>query len=111
MKNKKCKSKVNEEKSDVFCAFHLFDNDTLPNLRSDLLEWYDQNHRTLPWRTIAKQEKDPNKRGYAVWVSEIMLQQTQVSTVIDYYNKWISKWPTVSFLLCCKKKRIFKKCV
>jgi len=39
-----------------------------------------------------------NKRAYSVWVSEIMLQQTQVATVIDYYNKWIEKWPTLEDL-------------
>jgi A/G-specific adenine glycosylase len=37
------------------------------------------------------QEPDLNRRGYAVWVSEVMLQQTQVVTVIDYYNKWMKK--------------------
>jgi len=57
------------------------------------LAWYDKNARTLPWRDIARNEVDPNTRGYSVLVSEIMLQQTQVATVIDYYNRWISKWP------------------
>ncbi|XP_064624691.1 adenine DNA glycosylase-like isoform X2 [Lineus longissimus] len=41
---------------------------------------------------------DINQRAYAVWVSEIMLQQTQVATVIDYYNKWMKKWPTLQAL-------------
>ncbi|KAM9384440.1 adenine DNA glycosylase [Pholidichthys leucotaenia] len=43
-------------------------------------------------------ESDINIRTYAVWVSEIMLQQTQVATVIDYYNKWMKRWPTVQDL-------------
>ena len=41
---------------------------------------------------------DVNKRAYAVWVSEVMLQQTQVSTVCDYYKRWMEKWPTVEHL-------------
>ena len=63
-----------------------------------MLDWYEGNKRTLPWRTLAIEEKDPNRRGYAVWVSEIMLQQTQVATVIEYYNKWMAKWPTMEDL-------------
>ena len=43
-------------------------------------------------------QTDPNKRAYAVWVSEIMLQQTQVATVKDYYTRWMEKWPTVEHL-------------
>ncbi|KAM4773240.1 adenine DNA glycosylase isoform 5-T5 [Cyanocitta cristata] len=43
-------------------------------------------------------EPDADRRGYAVWVSEIMLQQTQVATVIDYYNRWMQKWPTLQAL-------------
>ena len=43
-------------------------------------------------------EKDDNTRGYAVLVSEIMLQQTQVSTVVDYYKKWMKRWPTTAAL-------------
>ncbi|XP_010133478.1 PREDICTED: A/G-specific adenine DNA glycosylase, partial [Buceros rhinoceros silvestris] len=46
----------------------------------------------------AATEPDADRRGYAVWVSEIMLQQTQVATVIDYYNRWMQKWPTLQAL-------------
>ncbi|KFW09045.1 A/G-specific adenine DNA glycosylase, partial [Fulmarus glacialis] len=46
----------------------------------------------------ASTEPDANRRAYAVWVSEIMLQQTQVATVIDYYNRWMQKWPTLQAL-------------
>ncbi|XP_062854791.1 uncharacterized protein LOC134317972 [Trichomycterus rosablanca] len=48
-------------------------------------------------RTAATEE-DADVRTYAVWVSEVMLQQTQVATVIDYYNRWMKKWPTVQEL-------------
>ena len=52
-----------------------------------LLSWWDDDHADLPWR----QTRDP----YAVWVSEIMLQQTQITAVIPYYNRWMAALPTV----------------
>ncbi|XP_050756711.1 LOW QUALITY PROTEIN: adenine DNA glycosylase [Gymnogyps californianus] len=48
--------------------------------------------------SLAATEPDADRRAYAVWVSEIMLQQTQVATVIDYYNRWMQKWPTLQAL-------------
>lgn len=56
----------------------------------DLLLWYSRNQRDLPWRRT----NDP----YAIWVSEIMLQQTQVQTVISYYTRFLKLFPTVSSL-------------
>ena len=56
-------------------------------MHSELLNWFYQNKRTLPWRS--------GRTPYRVWVSEIMLQQTQVNTVIPYYKKWIKKYPTL----------------
>ncbi|NWV01288.1 MUTYH glycosylase, partial [Upupa epops] len=80
-------------------ARHLFsDPAEIHSLRANLLAWYDQCKRDLPWRTLAATERDANRRGYAVWVSEIMLQQTQVATVINYYNRWMQKWPTLQAL-------------
>ena len=58
--------------------------------RADLLRWYDQNKRDLPWRRT----RDP----YCIWVSEIMLQQTQVATVIPYYERFIATLPTIQDL-------------
>lgn len=64
-----------------------------------LLDWYDHNARTLPWR-ISPEEKvggiAPNP--YHVWLSEIMLQQTTVVTVIPYFEKFLVEWPTVEKL-------------
>ena len=57
------------------------------SIRRKLLAWYDKTKRDLPWRNT--------KNPYHIWVSEIMLQQTQVSTVIDYYNKWVKQFPTI----------------
>jgi A/G-specific adenine glycosylase len=55
-----------------------------------LLAWYREHKRNLPWRAT----HDP----YAVWVSEVMLQQTQVATVLPYYERWMQRFPTVSAL-------------
>ncbi|XP_032969249.1 adenine DNA glycosylase isoform X7 [Rhinolophus ferrumequinum] len=66
--------------------------------RERLLSWYDQEKRDLPWRRRAKGEVDLDRRAYAVWVSEVMLQQTQVATVINYYTRWMQKWPTLQDL-------------
>ena len=52
-----------------------------------ILSWYKKNSRSLPWRT----DKDP----YRIWLSEVMLQQTKVSTVIPYYKKWLERFPRI----------------
>jgi A/G-specific adenine glycosylase len=59
-------------------------------LHTQLLRWYRLHQRSLPWRT------DPTP--YAVWISEIMLQQTQVVTVIDYFHRWMTRFPNVESL-------------
>lgn len=72
----------------------------ISSTRLFLLEWYDQHQRSLPWRkNIPFSSSDPTdeeaQRAYEVWVSEIMLQQTQVVKVLEYYSKWIKAWPTL----------------
>ena len=59
-------------------------------LSTQLLSWYSENKRDLPWRRT----KDP----YKIWISEIMLQQTQVATVIPYYKKWMNSFPDIQTL-------------
>ena len=59
-----------------------------------LLEWYRAQHRRLPWRAPPGKRQDP----YAVWLSEIMLQQTTVTTVIPYYLKFMKRWPNFNAL-------------
>lgn len=68
----------------------LWTEQELAQCRQALLHWYDHHQRTLPWREV----QDP----YATWVSEIMLQQTQVATVIDYFNRWMVRFPDVHSL-------------
>ncbi|XP_068447215.1 uncharacterized protein mutyh [Clinocottus analis] len=100
---KRAKKAVKEEETltapSASSSYHTFhDPADVVLLRSRLLSWYHKEKRELPWRTLAVTESDLNIRTYAVWVSEIMLQQTQVATVIDYYNKWMKRWPTVQHL-------------
>lgn len=60
------------------------------DFRKNMLQWFGQNARDLPWR----QTRDP----YAIWVSETMLQQTRVAVVIDYYTRFIARFPTLESL-------------
>ncbi len=59
-----------------------------------VLHWYDQNGRELPWRKKNGEFAEP----YHVWLSEIMLQQTTVATVAPYFKKFLQNWPTVKHL-------------
>jgi A/G-specific adenine glycosylase len=67
---------------------------------SRLLDWFAANARDLPWRRTL----DP----YAVWVSEIMLQQTQVKTVIPYFERWMRELPTIESLASASSERVHK---
>lgn len=88
---------VKEKKNDTeTSSVHMFTKEEILYLRLNLLSWYDKSKRDLPWRKIS--HENINQRAYATWVSEIMLQQTQVATVIDYYNKWMKTWPTLEAL-------------
>ena len=65
-----------------------------------ILKWYDLNKRDLPWRNA----NDP----YKTWLSEIMLQQTQVQTVIPYFNKWMKQFPTLSSVANANLDQVLK---
>jgi A/G-specific adenine glycosylase len=65
-----------------------------PDLAPSLLAWYDRHRRVLPWRALPGQQADP----YRVWLSEIMLQQTTVAAVKDYFLDFTGRWPTVANL-------------
>jgi A/G-specific adenine glycosylase len=62
----------------------------LPPIAPLLLAWWDAGHADWPWR----QRRDP----YAIWVAEIMLQQTQIATVLPYYERWLERYPTIQHL-------------
>ncbi len=61
-----------------------------------LLTWYQQNARDLPWRS--RPDSGVEIQAYAVWVSEIMLQQTRVETVIPYFTRWMEQFPNIPSL-------------
>jgi A/G-specific adenine glycosylase len=81
-------------------AMETFQQLPLVALRRSLLTWYAASGRSLPWR----ETQDP----YHIWVSEIMLQQTQVKTVIPYYQRWIEQFPTVQALAQADQQRVLK---
>ncbi|WP_077324570.1 A/G-specific adenine glycosylase [Virgibacillus siamensis] len=78
-------------------AFHNID---IPSFQHDLIDWYQSNKRDLPWR----KDQDP----YKVWVSEIMLQQTKVDTVIPYFKRFIEKYPTLFDLANADQQDVLK---
>jgi len=88
--------------------WHLLDTDVCSllsaaqknRIQTRLLRWFEKNGRDLPWRKT----RDP----YAIWVSEIMLQQTQVDTVIPYYQKFLKSFPTVYHLAKVNLSKVLK---
>ncbi|KAI1475064.1 DNA glycosylase [Daldinia eschscholtzii] len=81
--------------------------------RTSLLTWFDSvsSSREMPWRkpwvdptTVTPEEVE--RRAYQVWISEIMLQQTRVSTVVDYWNRWMARWPTIQDLAAAEPDEV-----
>ncbi len=114
-KQQKFRAKTDESSVNVLCdtpsatSFPAFPSD-IEDAQSSLLTWcalplicccqmsrkrcrYAANKRDLPWRRQIGQNA-----AYGVWVSEIMLQQTRVATVIEYWNRWMTKWPSLTEL-------------
>jgi len=77
---------------------------SVADVRAALLAWYDEGHRELPWRSESGLFADP----YAVWVSEVMLQQTRVETVRPYFTRWIERFPTVEALAEAEPDAVLK---
>ena len=75
-----------------------FDGPATRRWRQRLLSWYDHNRRDLPWR----QDRDP----YRVWLSEIMLQQTRVSAVLEHYRRFLQRFPTVQKLASARESSV-----
>jgi A/G-specific adenine glycosylase len=69
-------------------------------IHSDLLLWYRYKARRLPWRNI--------ENPYLTWISEVMLQQTQVETVIPYFHKWSREFPNIEDLQRCSEEDVLK---
>jgi A/G-specific adenine glycosylase len=88
----------------------LQDSEEGRKARDSLLKWFDSvsSVRAMPWRKpwinpqgfggAANLRRSLERRAYEVWISEIMLQQTRVAVVVDYWNRWMAKWPTIQDL-------------
>ncbi|EHO90245.1 A/G-specific adenine glycosylase [Staphylococcus aureus subsp. aureus 21264] len=70
------------------------------SFKENLIHWFDENQREMPWR----QTTNP----YYIWLSEVMLQQTQVKTVIDYYHRFVERFPTVEVLSQASEDEVLK---
>lgn len=73
---------------------------SVDTVRATLGEWYRSAARDLPWRRT----RDP----YAIWVSEVMLQQTRVATVIPYFERWMQRFPTVTALAAANEDDVLR---
>ena len=71
-------------------------------MRRALLRWYDRHHRRLPWRANPGALAEP----YHVLVSEFMLQQTQVATAVDHFERFVARWPTVADLAAAHEQAV-----
>lgn len=76
------------------------DPDQLDRLHADLLGWFEDHRRQLPWR----EERDESP--YSVLVREIMLQQTRMSTALPYFQRWMERWPTVEALAGASQEEV-----
>lgn len=81
---------MNKEELKEKYNIEIWDDSKIQDFQETLLAWYDKEKRDLPWRNT----KDP----YKIWVSEIMLQQTRVDTVIPYYYNFLEKFPAIKDL-------------
>jgi len=72
----------------------------IKRFRKQIVEWYHKHHRKLPWR----ETDDP----YCIWVSEVMLQQTQINTVVPYYQRFLLRFPDVKRLAAADVQDILK---
>ena len=79
---------------------HFMPTLELGKLRQELMGWFVEKQRDLPWRKTSN--------PYFIWVSEVMLQQTQVQTVIPYYHRFIKRFPTVDALAASNLNEVLK---
>src|SRR5262245_45100405 len=77
-----------------------FDAATLAQFRRNLTAWYARHARSLPWRNSA----DP----YRIWISEIMLQQTTVTAVVPYFERFLKRFPDLAALAAAKEEEVLR---
>ena len=81
-------------------SLDLIEELDIKSFREDLITWFEREQRELPWR----KDQDP----YKVWVSEIMLQQTRVDTVIPYFTRFLEQFPTINALAEADEEKVLK---
>ncbi|MCL4833395.1 MAG: A/G-specific adenine glycosylase [Caldilineaceae bacterium] len=69
-----------------------------------LIDWHAAQQRELPWRAAPAGQRD----AYAVWVSEIMAQQTRIATVVDYFARWMARFSTLESLAAAEQQEVLK---
>ncbi len=87
-----------KEKEGDEAAGVVFDRHQAFEFRQELLSWYDRHRRNLPWRRT--------RHPYAIWVSEIMLQQTRVATVVERFQEFLRNFPTVEALAHAREQDV-----
>lgn len=91
---------IEKNRKESEAAEEILNENSLFQWQDPLMEWYRQYRRDLPWRHT----HDP----YKIWISEIMLQQTRVDTVIDYYDRFLKAFPTVENLASAPVEEVLK---
>ena len=80
--------------------FHSFsENDLIPAARA-LLDWFETHKRPLPWRR--------HYTPYEIWISEVMLQQTQMERGVSYFNRWMQRFPDVRSVAVAPEEEILR---
>jgi A/G-specific adenine glycosylase len=75
-----------------------------PTIARHLIRWHARSQRILPWRNAPAGRREP----YQVWISEVMLQQTRVETVVDYFTRWMARFPTIEALAAAGQQEVLK---
>lgn len=88
----------------AFSALDAFDSLDFAFIAHELVQWHEAHQRSLPWRNARPGQRDP----YAVWVSEIMAQQTRLEVVTDYYLRWMDRFPTLAALAQANLQDVLK---
>src|SRR4051812_11429319 len=86
----------------------VFMNLSARDFRRRLLTWYERHRRDLPWRLPRSSSSTTRIDPYHVLVSETMLQQTQVATVIPYFNRFIGRFPTIADLAAADQQEVLR---
>ena len=78
----------------------MIEIELMKKIRQPIIDWYQKNKRQLPWR----KEKNP----YHIWISEIMLQQTRIEAVKEYYERFLKQIPTIQDLAEIEEEKLLK---